>query len=280
MGVGIGLSKISPASRRTDGAEDRQRLRLNPPASRLSLAQIAHDVAEDVGPVDPVLVAFALHCSVEFRKAPAEVQQRVLAYLTVQMCSLSHRSRVWCSQCVINEKVRECTTLSNQAKSVLQSIAKMPPPQTPLHAWLTEKSRLTEGMAKYAVLDSLWDLVPVDAQPKPGIMLYGLPSYAYDMHTRIGRRALQASLALPEVKQFLAAYLPTKKLDALGWALFYVEGGRITGELANPFGQATIKALQLMRWMVASGTMDQLRNEAIIANYPARRSASTNEGLI
>ncbi len=39
-------------------------------------------VAEDVGPADPVLVGFALYCSVEFRNAPAQDQQRLLAFLT------------------------------------------------------------------------------------------------------------------------------------------------------------------------------------------------------
>jgi hypothetical protein len=252
-------------------------------------------VAEDVGPADPVLVAFALYCAVVFRKAPAEAQQHALAYLTVQMCSLRHRSRVWCSQCVISEKARECTTLSDQAKSVVQTTAQIPAPQTSLHAWLKQKSWMTEGMSKYAVLDSLWELVPVDTQPEAGIVLYGLPSYAYDMHTRVGRRALHASVAVPEVQQFLAAHRPTKKLDVLGWALFYVEGGRIAGELASPllaqveleiafgslglYDQAAMDALQLMRWMVASGKLNQSRDKAIIENYPdRRRSAWPNEG--
>src|SRR5205823_4365604 len=87
-------------------------------------------VAEDIGPADPVLVAFALYCYADLRNAPGEVQQRVLAYLTVQMCSLNHRTRVWCSQCVISEKAGECTTLSDHAKNVVQSIAQLHAPQT------------------------------------------------------------------------------------------------------------------------------------------------------
>ena len=242
-------------------------------------------VGEDVGPADPVLVAFALHCSVVFSKATGEVQQRVLAFLTIEMCSLRNRSRVWCSLCVIADKARECVALSDPAKGIVQLIEQLPTPETPIHAWLKRKSWLTEGMSKYAVLDHLWDLVPVDAQPEVGVTLYGLPSYCYDMHTRVGRLALRFCSAIPVVQQFFDQYRPMKKVDVLGWALFYAEGGCIAGELVNPllqrierevafasFGlarQAGDAAIDLMRRMVASGALNDLRYRALVRTYGA-----------
>jgi hypothetical protein len=239
-------------------------------------------VAEDVGPADPVLVAFALYCAVVFRKAPAEVQQHVLAYLTVQMCSLSHRSRVWCSLSVISEKARECTTLSDQAKRVVQTAVQIPAPQTSLHAWLRQKSWMTEGMSKFAVLDSLWRLVPVDAQPEAGIVLCGLPSYAYDMHTRVGRRALVFCCGRKPIKQFFATHPQIKKLDALGWALFYVEGGLINAELLDEnllevereLAFAGVGVFERAAWMDLLGVMDELVNNGVLREL---RVKSLNE---
>ena len=103
------------------------------------------------------------------------------------------------------------------------------------------------------------------------------------MHTRVGRRVLAMSCEVPEVNEFLKKYAPSKKLEALGWALFYIEGARIKNELLDPMlldveqevaftalglnDQGRSDVLHLMRWMVSSGKLDELRKKAIIANY-------------
>jgi hypothetical protein len=66
-------------------------------------------------------------------------------------------------------------------------------------------------------------------------MLFGLPSYCYDMYTRVGLRVLKRLVQGVEGAEGIRELFQQNKIKsaymALGEALLFVEGGHIQGEL-------------------------------------------------
>jgi len=106
-------------------------------------------------------------------------------------------------------------------------------------------------------------------------VLKGLPSYCYDKHTQTGKAALSRACALKAVRKVFNEYPCADKREALGWALFYEEGGRIENEflstqigdveqrfVAHRFGlpgEGWLAVRGAVADVVASGLMDEIR---------------------
>jgi len=69
-------------------------------------------------------------------------------------------------------------------------------------------------------------------------MLFDLPSYCYDMHTRVGLAMLKWIVHGVDggkaIRDFMREFRVESPHRVLGEALFFVEGGRIRGELIYP----------------------------------------------
>jgi hypothetical protein len=69
----------------------------------------------------------------------------------------------------------------------------------------------------------------------PHQTLFGLPSYCYDMHTRVGLQVLHRLVRGVEGAEAIKELFRENRVEsahrALGDVLFFVEGGRIHGEL-------------------------------------------------
>jgi hypothetical protein len=69
----------------------------------------------------------------------------------------------------------------------------------------------------------------------PSRILFDLPSYCYDMHTRVGLRVLQKLVRGVDGAEVIGDFFRETKIKnahrALGEVLFFVEGARIEGEL-------------------------------------------------
>ena len=118
-------------------------------------------------------------------------------------------------------------------------------------------------------------------------MLLDLPSYCYDMHTRVGlmmlKRLVQGVQGAEGIKEFFQQNKVKSAHKALGEALFFVEGGRIQGELiyeqlcaleqrlfAHQFG-LSLNEWDDLRFLVEKalleGVIDRVREEVLRQHY-------------
>ena len=221
--------------------------------------RIAVTAGEDIGLAEPELVAFVLLCNQFFtpKKFPT-LQPKVLSFLTEELAQAS-KDRSLCDFSVISmwakngdpggregeeiiKQVRECDAI---AKSCASNKDRKPywvnyAGYTRLLNYLVEQDYRTEGMTKFVGLELQFMKGGTERQlcsPEYALvtrppMLRGIPEYAYDMHTRVGKRALVRFSEYEKIKP----YLPpgTERLGALGWALFYVEGGQLDRDVGYP----------------------------------------------
>src|SRR5207244_5516509 len=131
------------------------------------------------------------------------------------------------------------------------------------------------------------EMTRVQASVPPYRMIFDLPSYCYDVHTRVGlmmlKRLVQGVQGAEGIKEFFHQNKVKSAHKALGEALFFVEGGRIQGELiyealccleqrlfAYQFG------LPLNKWddlrflvekALLEGVIDRVREEVLRQHY-------------
>ena len=111
----------------------------------------------------------------------------------------------------------------------------------PVHAYLASDRYKTMDMSLVylATLDNAGDAeswmyddykkeIPVVETIK------GIPSYAYDMHTRTGKHALRLFLTKEPIKEFFATIKGANQLSALSWCVFYVEAAVLHSYLTYP----------------------------------------------
>jgi hypothetical protein len=88
---------------------------------------------------------------------------------------------------------------------------------------------------KFVGLTLPLEMIRVQATVPPYTMIFDLPSYCYDMHTRVGLKVLQrlvrGSHGAECIKEFFEENTIKSAHIALGEVLFFVEGARIEGEL-------------------------------------------------
>jgi hypothetical protein len=118
-------------------------------------------------------------------------------------------------------------------------------------------------------------------------MLFDLPSYCYDMHTRVGLAMLKRLVQGVEGAEDLWEFFQRNKIKgahrAVGEALFFVEGGRIQGELiyeplccleqrlfAHQYGLPLKNWLELrvlVEKALEEGVIDRVREEVLHQFY-------------
>ena len=197
---------------------------------------------EDVGPADDTLAAFVVACASVFSpKRTGDKNYDVFCFLAEQMCDLSTRSRIYCSYGVIELAATKSALpeLSMDEMPILSAImqrkAVVQAGKNPWQEWQKKNDWRAEGLLKFVGLNLPLDLIKVDTAVPPYKMFFDLPSYCYDMHTRVGlamlKRLVQGVRGAEGIKEFFQQNKVKAAHKALGEALFFVEGGRIQGEL-------------------------------------------------
>jgi hypothetical protein len=239
---------------------------------------------EDIGYGDPELMNFVLACSTVFTPSKVTDQQllKIWSFLTKQMCRMQ-KSRIYCQLSIVEEMLRRGETPAglDDWESALTLKILAPVLDTPKQRWAEKNNWRGEGMVHFQHL-----IFTVKAS-KDGMKAFetldGLPDFTYDTHTRRGKKALV----------YLSRYAPFNQYfaEALGWALFFAEGGKIPNGLHEPkldLLEAKFVAEQLglrlqdwtqlvkdMEEAVANGLVNNLRNQVLSAmphceRFPSR----------
>jgi hypothetical protein len=197
--------------------------------------------AEDVGPADDILATFVVACSTVFQpKKTGPENHRLICCLAEALCDLPNRSRIYCSYSAIEPGVHsDLPELSPTDERIVAAIrerrAAVQIPNSPWRAWQKRNDWRTEGLLRFVDL-RLPMQMQVVATPLPKhSMLFELPSYCYDVHTRVGLQVLQQLVRGARGAEGIRDFLRHTKIEnahrALGEVLFFLEGARIEGEL-------------------------------------------------
>ncbi len=250
---------------------------------------------EDVGPSDDTLVKFVIACATMFStQKPGPENFRLLRFLVQQMCDVPIRSRIYCSYEILSHATEKMAQprLRPEERMIVDAIFQQKQTvnagNTRLHEWQKQQSWRTAGLLKFVGF-SLPLESHVRTDPLPAYKtIFDLPSYCYDMYTRVGltvlRRLVHGVPGAHAIRDFFhwnSVRVPSHKV--LGEALFTVEGGREKCELVYPllcsleqrvaahqFGlpfdqwlrlcDLTLKALE-------RGLIDRLREEVLRRQY-------------
>ena len=197
---------------------------------------------EDVGPGDDLLALFVVACATVFPpKKTGSKNYDLLCFLAGQMCDLSARSRIYCSYGVI-EPVAIRSELPELAvedrpivAAIMQRKAAVQAPENPLREWQKKNDWRAEGLLKFVGLTLPMKMTTVQAPVPPYKMLFDLPCYCFDTHTRVGRAMLKRLVLGVKGAEGIKELFQQNRIKsahlALGGVLFFEEGGRIQGEL-------------------------------------------------
>jgi len=243
--------------------------------------------AEDVGWADPELMNFIVACSMVYRQsAGADVLKTVWLFLTEQMCQTT-RSRIYCQLSAVEDCIRKeevpCD-LTDWERAVVQHVTvKWHPLGDSLKAaWAVRNDWRAERLLKFQATVTVPFQVEVMTPDVKYELLCGLPDFSYDTHTRVGKVVCNRLCGHGPIKQFLTTYGPEAgKGNAIGWALFFAEGGRIANGLEDPrlslleakccarkFGWTLAMwqtAVQLVSEAVASGKVNEIRKSVLLS---------------
>lgn len=208
--------------------------------------------AEDIGPADPMLVAFvcAAHASYKPKNAP-DCQNMILPALTRMMCE-AQKSRTWCCMGVIEGKMASRETLHKGDDGTqwysenwsfidqyneweiefCKFLENRPMSQEgTLGRYLWKQGALAEGLSKYYDVSPELEPHKYDLEEAP--LICGLPEYAYDMHTKIGKGCTFKLCGFTDFLAVLQGSGCTDKAKAVGWAMFFAEGGLLKNDHWN-----------------------------------------------
>ena len=256
--------------------------------------RVATTFTEDVGPADRELVLFAisaLKCNTPKKLGAANY--RMICYLTEKACALPNRSRIYCSLSVIENKMKGLTSWQPTVEqNKLRQLIYMPEEWASTDrqaAWAVKNNWRGEGMLKWAAGELLIETHQEPDNMPPVQVFYGLPSYAYDMHTRAGIVCLAKLNHRLTIQHGEAGKL-------LGWALFFEEGGKIKGEIrsqelaaleqvivAKSFGVSQ-KMWESTREKVSTalrdGTMEDIRNKILWSFYGREQQSQSAHAIV
>ena len=249
---------------------------------------------EDVGPADDVLAAFLVACATVFSpKKTGRENYDLLCFLAEQMCGLSTRSRIYCSFSIIETVVSKFSLpeLSVEEEQILRTIIFRKPTTQNTNRlwqeWQRENDWRAEHLLKFVGLRLQLEMTRVDAPIPKHTVLFSLPSFCFDMHTRVGLEMLKHLVrgvhGAEAIRDFFKQNCVRDAHRALGFALFFVEGGRIQGELIySPLCRleqrltAHTYGLPLNEWLrlqmivqeaLGSGVVDRVREEVLCQCY-------------
>lgn len=196
---------------------------------------------EDIGPADETLALFVVACSIVFPpSSAAEQQYGILCFLAEQMSGVATRSRIYCSLSVVETRGTSGLISYEQADAPIfdaleAQVAEIMAPRTPFDEWLRRNDWRTERLLRYMGVSLPFEMTRVQAPIPPCTLLSGLPSYCYDMHTRVGLEMLRKLARGVDGSEQICDLLARRSVGSphrvLGDALFFVEGGRIAGEV-------------------------------------------------
>lgn len=248
---------------------------------------------EDIGPADESLALFVVACSIVFSHSRAPEQlYGILCFLAEQMCAIASRSRIYCSLSLVETVATSAPITYEQADApILDALeareAEIMAPRTPFDEWLRRNDWRTERLLRYIGVSLPFEMTRVQAPIPPHSLLSGLPSYCYDMHTRVGlgmlRKLVGGVDGSEHIRDLLARYTVSSSHRVLGDALFFVEGGRIAGELiyeplcsleqrisAARYGlplEAWSKLKCLVKEALDNGVVDRVREQVLNSVY-------------
>jgi hypothetical protein len=249
---------------------------------------------EDIGPVDDTLSVFVVACSTLFPpKKTGPQNYDLFCFLAEQMCDLSTRSRIYCSYGVIEPAAskHELPEFGPEdeliVSAILEQKASVQMPQSLWQQWQKKNDWRAEGLLRFVGMKLPFELTTVQAAIPPHELLFDLPSYCYDMHTRTGlamlRWLVQGVRGAEGIRELLRENRVESPHKVLGNALFFVEGGRIRDELI--YGQlchleqrlfAHQSGLSLHTWLqlqilveqaLADGVIDRVREDVLDQRY-------------
>lgn len=206
--------------------------------------RITTTACEDVGYGDPELMRFVIACASVFPPSVGErLTRHAWTFLTSRMCD-TKRSRIYCQLSLledwsIRERVPPPGSLTAWDEAVLNDIRQRSNRghsvwiETAFHAWHQKKNWRGQNMLKFAVYACPLEPVSLQQEFPPSEVLCGLPDFCYDMHTRVGRRTCRRVCESTALKQFFQAHSTSDKTEAVGWALFLLEGGLVRDGLAD-----------------------------------------------
>jgi hypothetical protein len=251
-------------------------------------------VCEDVGAADDVLAAFVIACSTVFPpKKTGSKNYDLLCFLAEQMCDLPTRSRIYCSYGTIEPAAMKSELPELQAEdkpivsAIMQRKASVQTPTTSFREWQRKNDWRAEGLLRFFGLTLPLEMTRVQTPMPPYKMLFNLPSYCFDMHTRVGLAMLKRLVLGVEGAEGIREFFQRHKIKgahrAVGMTLFFVEGGRIEGEMiyeqlcsleqrlfAHQYG-LPLKSWLEMRVLVAKalteGVIDRIREEILHKFY-------------
>ena len=260
---------------------------------------------EDVGPADDTLAAFVTACSTVFSpKKTGGKNYDLFCFFVEQMCALSTRSRVYCSYSIIEAAVSKASLpeLSAKDEEIILAItrrkASVQAPRNLWEEWQKKNDWRAEGMLKFVGLTLSGEMYRRPVRLPPPRLLFDLPSYCYDMHTRVGLETLKRFVAGIRGAEGIRDFFKENRLKsahrALGVALFFSEGGRIRSELIydplSHFERGLIayqSNLPLYAWMnlqtlveeaLEHGLMDQVREE-VLEQFYGRKNCNQLQNL-
>jgi len=185
----------------------------------------------------------------------------------------------------------ELPELRAEDRSIVSAImrrkAAVQTPTTTFQEWLRKNDWRAERLLRFVGLRLPLEMTGVQTTVPSHKMLFDLPSYCFDVHTRVGLAMLKGLVQGVEraegIKELFQQNTIKSAHRAVGEALFFVEGGRIQGELiyeslcdleqrlsAYKFG------LPLNKWMelrvlvekaLAEGVIDRVREEVLHQFY-------------
>jgi hypothetical protein len=249
---------------------------------------------EDIGPADDTLAAFVVVCSTVFLpKKTGAKNYDLLCFLAEQMCDLSTRSRIYCSYSIIEAAAvkSELPALGTEDELIVSAIlhqrATVQAPKNPRQRWQKKNDWRTQGLLKFVGLRLSLEMTTVKTAIPPHKLLFDLPSYCYDMHTRTGlamlRWLVHGVRGAEEIRELFRENRVESPHKVLGEALFFVEGGRIQSELIyGPLCHleqqffAHKSGLSLRTWLqlqilveraVVDGVIDRVREDVLDQRY-------------
>lgn len=254
-------------------------------------------VAEDIGPANPTLMAFVFACQEQFKpkKTSLETQAEVIGALTAMMV-YSKKSRMYCAmngienvmahkfekgltddgEAYVEEKWQHLDPLNEWEVEYISYLQNRPKDlDMTVGLWCWKKGNLAEQLGRYYSTDP--DLALRDTPVPEAVSILGIPSYAYDMHTKIGKTCTYRLCGWAVVKEILSKTGVNDKAKAVGYSLFFAEGGRHSPEYwdtnvaflemklhYNSLGMTLADGLDLqdvMLQLIANGELNKLREK-------------------
>lgn len=258
--------------------------------------RVCTTACEDVGYGDVELMNFVIAASSIWTPSkPAGDQYAVLCFVTGLMCA-TKKSRIFCSLSIIENQLKELpfSPAGDWERYVVALLKSKDgyPADSVKAEWARKNDWRGEQMLRYQYFSAgvEWLAAEVNsvtsADLEPGTILGGLPDFAYDMHTRVGKNMLVRVTGHPKVKAFYSEHVLAdgcSRVEPLGWALFYVEGGRIQQEcrdsrltaleqriVAQKFGwspEVFAQFKELVQSLLQDATVTSLRRK-VLATMP------------